>query len=80
MNAVMAERTRLIIDTDETVKRAVLLRKIKMPSDPTISDVVNGILREVLAAEIAEVERYQSEGLPPAPKRSRKGRGEGGDQ
>jgi hypothetical protein len=58
------------------LKRAVLLRKIKMPSDVTISDVVNGILREALAEEIAQVERYQSEGPPPAPRRGRKSRGE----
>jgi hypothetical protein len=76
MNALMAERTRLIIDTTESIKRAILLRKIKLPSDLTISDVVNGILREALAEEIAEVERYQSEGPPPAPRRGRKPRGE----
>jgi hypothetical protein len=57
MNAVMTERIRLIIDTEDVVRRAVQLRKIKSGAD-TISDVVNGILREVLADEIAELEQH----------------------
>ncbi len=59
MNGAMAtDRIRLIIDTDDATRRAVRLRALKMGQDTTISDVVNVILREVLADEIAEVENY----------------------
>jgi hypothetical protein len=62
MNAVMStERIRLIIDTDDVVRRAVGLRKLKMPSGTTNSDVVNEILRAALAEEIAQVEGYEQE-------------------
>jgi hypothetical protein len=62
MTTVMAtDRIRLIIDTDDVLRRAVHLRKIKMASGTTVSDVVNGILREALAQELAEVEKYGSE-------------------
>jgi hypothetical protein len=68
------ERIRLIIDTDDVVRRAVHLRRIKSAGQITVSDVVNGILREALAAEIAEVEGYQSE-EPPTPPKGKKGGG-----
>lgn len=58
MNAVMAERIRLIIDTEDVVRRAVHLRKVKSGGDATASDIVNAILREALAAEIAELEQH----------------------
>jgi hypothetical protein len=66
----MPERTRLIIDTDDVLRRAVHLRRIKMPTGTTVSDVVNGILREALAREIAEVSNYPDAG--PAKSRRRK--------
>lgn len=57
MTGVMA-RIRLIIDTDDDIRRAVRLRAVKMGGDVTNSDVVNAILRDALAAEIAEVHTY----------------------
>jgi hypothetical protein len=55
------ERIRLIVDTDDVLRRAVHLRKIKMASGTTVSDVVNGILRAALAEEVRQVEGYQAE-------------------
>jgi hypothetical protein len=58
MTALMAERIRMIVDTDEMMRRAVQLRRLKMPTGTTVSDVVNHILREALAEELAEVATY----------------------
>jgi hypothetical protein len=58
MNAVMAERIRLIIDTEDVIRRAVQLRKVKAGLGESSSDIVNAILREALAEEIAELERH----------------------
>src|SRR4051794_27695683 len=72
MNGLMAEttpkqpsppgqpgRTRLIIDTTDTIRRAVRLRALKMgvqeQREVTHSEVVNAILQEALAGEIQEV-------------------------
>src|SRR5262249_48337808 len=55
MGTTGAERTRIIIDTEDVVRRAVHLRRIKMPAGASVSDVVNGVLREALAKEIQEV-------------------------
>ena len=76
MTTVMAERIRLIIDTDDIVRRAVHLRRIKMPGVVSNSDVVNAILREALAAEIAEIEGYDKPAEKPRQKKG-KGSGEG---
>jgi hypothetical protein len=68
----MTERIRLIVDTTDDVRRAVLLRRIKTGA-ASISDLVNAILREVLAEEIAEVQSYPK--IPPPgeqPKKRRK--------
>jgi hypothetical protein len=54
----MAERTRMIIDTDDDVKRAVKLRLLKVQaSDPdaNLSSVVTSILREALAVELGQL-------------------------
>ena len=67
MPATMTERIRLIIDTDDTVRRAVQLRRIKMPRGTTASDVVNEILRGALAEEIAQLGGYPDEGEPARP-------------
>jgi hypothetical protein len=72
MTVLMADRIRLIVDTDDTVRRAVHLRRIKTGGDTTVSDVVNQILREALAVEIREVESY-----PPPPPRSGEGPAKG---
>jgi hypothetical protein len=67
------KRIRLIIDTDDAIRRAVHLRALKMGSDVTNSDVVNDILREALADEIAEVKSYPSgRGTGRKPGRKRK--------
>ena len=58
MPALMAERIRLIVDTDDLIRRAVRLRALKRGSDVTVSDVVNEALRKEFAEEIAEVENY----------------------
>jgi hypothetical protein len=58
MMAEPKERTRLIIDTEDILRRAVHLRRLKMAYDTSVSDVVNEILREALAQEIREVEAY----------------------
>ncbi len=74
MTVLMTERIRLIIDTDDLLRRAVHLRRIKMGGSVTASDVVNGILREALAQEINEVASYPTTEEPPPPKpRKRKG-------
>jgi hypothetical protein len=77
MTALMAERIRLIIDTDDVVRRAVHLRRIKTPGTPSNSDVVNAILREALAEEIAEVEGYDKSGGEKPRRKKGKGSGEG---
>lgn len=58
MNALMTDRIRLIIDTEDVVRRAVQLRKVKSGTGETISDIVNEILRAALAEEIEELERH----------------------
>lgn len=58
MNAVMAERIRLIIDTDDIVRRAVQLRKVKGGTGESASEIVTAILREALADEISELEQH----------------------
>jgi hypothetical protein len=78
MSALMAERIRLIIDTEDVVRRAVRLRALKMGGDVTISDVVNAVLREALAVEIAEVEKYPHAGTGTGKKSGRKSKKERG--
>jgi hypothetical protein len=56
MNAVMAERIRLIIDTEEEVRLAVRLAATKADVSP--SQLVNDILRKALAAEIQDARKY----------------------
>jgi hypothetical protein len=56
----MGERVRMIIDTTDTIRRAVQLRRVKLGGTGTLSEVVNAILQEALAEEIAEVERYDA--------------------
>jgi hypothetical protein len=77
MSTVMtAERIRLIIDTEDDVRRAVHLRRLKMPGTASVSDVVNAILRAALAREIEEVRAY-GVGEPepePEPKKRKGGR------
>jgi plasmid stability protein len=51
----MAERTRLIIDTEEPLRRAVRIRAAKKGQSP--SDVINDLIREHLPAEVAEAKR-----------------------
>jgi hypothetical protein len=73
----MAERIRLIIDTEDVLRRAVHLRRLKMPAGTTVSDVVNGILRAALANEVEEIQSFgEIGGEAPRPKRKRKDGGE----
>lgn len=51
-------RIRLIIDTDDIVRRAVQLRKAKSRGGESMSDIVGAILREALAEEIGELEAH----------------------
>src|SRR5262245_20667559 len=65
MTVVMVERIRLAIDTDEVVRRAARLRSVKRGGGVTLSDIVNEILREALAEEIAELEQASGETTEP---------------
>lgn len=56
MSTDMAERIRIIIDTEEEVRLAVRLAATK--ADLTASQLVNGILRKALASEIADAKKY----------------------
>lgn len=51
MTAVMAERIRLIIDTDERLRRAVRIAAARQGKKP--SDVVNDLIRDHLADDLA---------------------------
>jgi hypothetical protein len=59
-----APRVRLIADADETLNAAVQLRASKQSvvekRRVSKSDVITSILREALADEIAEIERYSA--------------------
>ena len=62
MTATMAERTRMIIDTEEALRLAVKLRAMK--DGCSTSEVVNKILRRELREELADTHKY----LPKKPK------------
>ena len=74
MPTVMAERIRLIIDTEEVLRRAVRLRAAARGI--THSDVINELIRKHLPKEVADAERAiaESEGH----EGPGEGRGEGG--
>jgi hypothetical protein len=71
-------RTRLIIDTEDVIRRAIRLRAVKIGGDVTISDLVNEALREAFADEIAEVEAYPHGTTGTGKKPGRKSKKEGG--
>ena len=52
------DRTRLVVETTELLRRAVRLRVLKHEDNVTSSDVVNEILTTALADEIAEVQLF----------------------
>jgi hypothetical protein len=52
----MAERIRLIIDTDEEIRLAVHLEATRQ--DLSASEVVNNILRKALASQIEDAKKY----------------------
>lgn len=56
LNEVMAERIRVIIDTDEEIRLAIRLAATK--ADVTTSELVNSILRKALASEIEDARKY----------------------
>ncbi len=56
MSIDMAERIRIIIDTEEEVRLAVRLAATK--ADLTTSQLINGILRKALGAEIEDAKKY----------------------
>jgi hypothetical protein len=69
----MAERIRMIVDTTDTVRRAVQLRRVKLGGKESLSDIVNAILEEALAEEIAEIQRFDAPGEAKEKKTKRKG-------
>jgi ribosomal protein S7 len=50
------DRIRLVVDTEEVIRRAVRLRALRTGKDN--SDVVNDVLREALADEITEASKF----------------------
>lgn len=56
MNIVMADRIRIIIDTDEEVRLAVHMAATK--ADVSISELITSILRQHLAKEMAIAKEY----------------------
>ncbi len=72
------ERTCMIVDTDDAIRRAVQLRKVKMARGTSLSDVVNGILRgtmKPLTQELAELEQYGIHPDDPPAQPKKKGKG-----
>ena len=59
MNEVMAERIRLLIDTDAEVRLAVKLASVRENISP--SQLVNRILRKALTAELADARKYATQ-------------------
>lgn len=70
MLADMAERIRLIIDTEEDLRLAVRLAGIKTDRSP--SQVVNDLIREHLAAELADARKYAKGSADDKPKRRKR--------
>lgn len=66
MTTVMA-RTRLIIDTDERLRRAVRIAAARAGKKP--SDIVNELIAEHLADELAAADEAISEEEDAKPKR-----------
>lgn len=56
MNDTMADRIRLIIDTDEQTRLAV--RLAATAADCSTSELVNRVLREVLKTEMQDARKY----------------------
>lgn len=56
MTGLMAERIRLIIDTDEDLRLAVKLAAMK--SRKSASELINDILRKALASELRDARKY----------------------
>lgn len=56
MNVSMADRIRMIIETDEELRLAVKLRCVR--EDVSISELVNRILRSALADELQDAKKY----------------------
>jgi hypothetical protein len=56
MNALMTERIRIIIDTEEDVRLAVRLAATK--AGVGVSELINDILRRELADEIKDARKY----------------------
>jgi hypothetical protein len=52
----MADRIRLIIDTDEEVRLAIRLAATK--ANMSTSELVNSVLRKALASEIEDAKKY----------------------
>lgn len=52
----MAERIRMIIDTEEDIRLAVRLAATKL--DISVSELVNKILRKALGGEIEDARKY----------------------
>lgn len=76
MSAV-AERGRIrqIIDTTDTMRRALKLRTMKLGvqrlREVTVSEFLNELLEQELAEEIKEIEKDDAEPESPKPRRKR---------
>ena len=64
MTVSMAERIRIIIDTDEEVRLAIRLAATK--ADKSVSELVGDILRRELADEIKDARKYLPKKKPGA--------------
>src|SRR5262245_56694835 len=60
------DRIRLVIDTEEIIRRAVRLRAARTGEDNSV--LVNALLREAFAAEIKELEKLPPIGKKPGRK------------
>lgn len=72
MSAVMAERIRLIVDTEERFRRAVRIAAARRGISP--SDVMNELIETHLADDVAEAQKAiaAEEAEQPAPKKPKK--------
>lgn len=72
MQAIMAERIRLIIDTDEVTRRAVRIRAARKGKTP--SELLTELVREHYAREVKEAEQEIEQEVAEASKKTGKGK------
>lgn len=71
MSALMAERIRLIVDTEERLRRAVRIAAARRGISP--SDVLNSLIEDHLPNEVAEAEKAIKEEQDPKSRDRKKG-------